>query len=128
VQTVRSFSDAVQDGPFDATRPDGKTTAGIAPPKSNWAQRLDSPPFLCYPLACAIVFTYGGIATDTSARVIDGAGEPIAGLYAAGECTGIYYGHYPGGTSVLRGMVFGRIAGLHAARLLVEARAAGVRR
>ena len=29
--------------------------------------------------------------------------------------TGLYYGTYTGSTSVLRGMVFGRLAGQHAA-------------
>jgi len=115
VRTARSFSDAVVDGQFDPMTRDGKSTRGIVPPKSNWAQRLDTPPFLCYPIGCAIVFTYGGIDTDTSAHVLDSAGAPIVGLYAAGECTGIYHHHYPGGTSVLRGLVFGRIAGLSAA-------------
>ena len=43
------------------------------------------------------------------------SGEIIPGLYAAGETIGIYYGRYPGATSVLRGAVFGRIAGMHAA-------------
>ena len=115
LETARSFSDAVTDGPFDPKVRDGKATRGIDPPKSNWAQKLDAPPFLCYPIGCAIVFTYGGIDTDTSARVLDSTGAPIPGLYAAGECTGIYHHHYPGGTSVLRGLVFGRIAGLTAA-------------
>jgi tricarballylate dehydrogenase len=39
----------------------------------------------------------------------------IPGLSAAGETMGLYYGTYPGATSVLRGAVFGRIAGNHAA-------------
>ena len=38
---------------------------------------------------------------------------PIPGLYAAGEITGLYYGKYPGGTSVLRGLVFGKRSGEH---------------
>jgi len=42
------------------------------------------------------------------------SGEVIPGLYAAGETLGIYYGRYPGATSVLRGAVFGRLAGMHA--------------
>jgi tricarballylate dehydrogenase len=41
-------------------------------------------------------------------------GEPIAGLYAAGEVVGIYYRVYTGATSVMKGAVFGRLAGLHA--------------
>jgi tricarballylate dehydrogenase len=39
----------------------------------------------------------------------------MPGLYAAGETVGIYYGKYPGATSVLRGAVFGRRAGERAA-------------
>jgi tricarballylate dehydrogenase len=40
----------------------------------------------------------------------------IDGLYTAGETIGeIFYYNYPGATSVLRGCVFGRIAGAHAA-------------
>jgi tricarballylate dehydrogenase len=36
-------------------------------------------------------------------------------LYAAGETIGLYWGTYTGATSVLRGAVFGRIAGTGAA-------------
>jgi tricarballylate dehydrogenase len=40
----------------------------------------------------------------------------MAGLYAAGEPMGeIFYYNYPGASSVIRGAVFGRIAGAHAA-------------
>ncbi len=41
-------------------------------------------------------------------------GEIIPGIYAAGETMGLYYNVYTGATSVLRGAVFGRIAGRHA--------------
>lgn len=39
----------------------------------------------------------------------------MPGLYAAGGCTGIYYHKYPGATSVMRGLVFGRVAWRNAA-------------
>lgn len=104
-------------GQFDWRRPDGLGTLGLEPPKSNWALPLDSPPFLAYPVACSIVFTFGGLATDPRARVVRDDGSAIPGLYAAGECTGLYHDKYPGGTSVLRGMVFGRVAGADAARV-----------
>lgn len=52
---------------------------------------------------------------DTEARVVDADGEPIDGLYAAGETVGMYYRNYTGATSVLKGLVFGRIAGAGAA-------------
>ena len=44
-------------------------------------------------------------------------GEPIPGLYAAGELVGgIFYFNYPGGSGLTNGAVFGRIAGASAAR------------
>ena len=84
-------------------------------PKSNWAFPLNRPPFIAYPLTCAITFTFGGVRTDSQARVVTPAGVAIPGLYAAGEVTGLYYHSYPAGTSVLRAATFGRIAGAHAA-------------
>ena len=116
IETIEEFNRAVQEGPFDPLRLDGKRTAGINPPKSNWAQRIDSPPYLAYPFACAIVFTFGGVATNEEAEVLSSDDIPIPGLYAAGEVVGMYYAKYPGATSVLRGLVFGRIAGRNAAR------------
>ena len=53
---------------------------------------------------------------DSHARVLDGDGQPIHGLYAAGEIIGTYDKVYTGATSVLKGLVFGRLAGLDAAR------------
>jgi tricarballylate dehydrogenase len=96
---------------FDPARVDGVTSkAGLHPPKSNWARTIERAPFVGYPLVCAICYTFGGIATDSEARVL-GTHGPIAGLFAAGEITGQFYGKAPGGTSVLRALVFGRIAG-----------------
>ena len=115
-QTVAEFNAAVGPGEFDPYVFDGKSTRGLSPPKSNWAFPLDSPPFVAYPLTCAITFTFGGIRTDSSARVVGPSGAPIPGLYAAGEVTGVYYNEYPSGTSVLRSLTFGRLAGANAAR------------
>jgi len=113
--TVAEFNAAVGPGEFDPYTFDGKATVGLDPPKSNWAFPLDSPPFIAYPLTCAICFTFGGVRTDSHARVVSPSGTPIPGLYAAGEVTGLYYHEYPVGTSVIRGITFGRIAGAHAA-------------
>lgn len=114
--TVQEFNAAVVPGPFDWRAPDGKHTAGLEPDKSNWATPLDEPPFFAYPIECSIVFTFGGLLTDVAGQVTRDDGTTIPGLYAAGECTGIYYGKYPGGTSVMRGLVFGREAGRSAAK------------
>jgi tricarballylate dehydrogenase len=113
--TVTEYNAAIGPGELDPKIRDGKAARSLVPPKSNWAFPLEKPPFIAYPLTCAVTFTFGGIRTDSQARVVTPKGTPIAGLYAAGEVTGLYYHAYPAGTSVLRAATFGRIAGAHAA-------------
>lgn len=115
-RTVDEFNAAVQPGEFNPAVKDGKGTAGVEPPKSNWALPIDSPPFTAYSVACGITFTYGGIQIDSQARVIDTEDNPIRGLYATGEITGnFFYHNYPGGAGLMRGAVFGHIGGASAA-------------
>jgi tricarballylate dehydrogenase len=101
---------------FDPRSLDGLATRGLWPQKSHWARPIDRPPFKAYPIVSSIVFTFGGLKTSPRAEVINHQGDPIPGLYAVGETQGLYYGHYTGATSVLKGTVFGRIAGMDAAR------------
>jgi len=102
--------------PFDPTVKDGRGTRGLPVPKSNWANRLDTPPFEAYGITCGITFTFGGLAVDPGARVLSEEGAPIPGLYAAGELVGgLFYFNYPGGTGLTSGAVFGREAGRNAA-------------
>jgi len=109
------------DVPFDPAVRDGRASR-VDPPKSNWAQALDRPPFYGYAVACGITFTFGGLCIDQHARVLDSRGAPIGGLYAAGEMVGgLFYGNYPGGTGLTSGAIFGRIAGEHAARQVSSA-------
>ena len=68
VRTVNAYNDAVQDGPFNPAIKDGKRTQGIEPAKTNWALRLDTPPFVAYGVRCGITFTYGGVMTNASGR------------------------------------------------------------
>lgn len=100
---------------FSPLEVDGLATTGLTPPKSNWARPLDRGPFRAYPMMASNVFTFGGLRTGPGAEVLDADGEPVPGLWAAGELTGLYFTHYTGSTSVLRGAVFGRIAGTRAA-------------
>uniref|UniRef100_UPI0038BDA868 FAD-binding protein n=1 Tax=Novosphingobium sp. TaxID=1874826 RepID=UPI0038BDA868 len=52
---------------------------------------------------------------NSEAQVLDLTEKPIPGLYAAGELVGgIFYENYPGGTGLLNGSVFGRLAGKNA--------------
>ncbi len=113
--TVQAYNAACVAGAFSPLRPDGLATRGLVPTKSNWARPIDQGPYMAYPVMAGICFTYGGIKTDSHARVVDADGRPVPGLYAAGEATGLYHQVYTGATSVLRGAVFGKIAGEHAA-------------
>ena len=115
--TVRAFNDAIMaEVPFDPTMKDGRGTRGIAPPKSNWANRIEAPPFEAYAVTCGITFTFGGLGIDAEARVRAVSGTPIPGLFAAGELVGgLFYVNYPGGTGLVSGAVFGRLAGIGAA-------------
>jgi tricarballylate dehydrogenase len=114
---LRAYNRAVQtDIPFNPNVKDGRRTEGLAIPKSNWANTLDTPPFEAYAVTCGITFTFGGLRINTDAQVMSTDGEPIPGLYAAGELVGgIFYFNYPGGTGLTNGSVFGRIAGTSAA-------------
>jgi len=103
--------------PFNPNVKDGRCTSGLAVPKSNWANTIDEPPFEAYAVTCGITFTFGGLRINTESQVISTDGEPISGLYAAGELVGgIFYFNYPGGSGLTNGAVFGRIAGTSAAR------------
>jgi len=116
--TVDEYNAAATAVPFDPMRHDGKRAEGIEPPKSNWAQPLTEGPFEAWPVEPRICFTYHGLRVDGETRVLDGDGQPIPGLQAAGEITGIFHGTYPAGTSVLRSLTFGRLAGRAAASSL----------
>ncbi len=126
LETVRAFNAAIRtDIPFDPNVKDGRCTEGIDPPKSNWANPIDEPPFEAYAITCGITFTFGGLKIDTEARVLDTDGFPIPGLFAAGELVGgLFYFNYPGGTGLMAGSVFGRIAGGSAAAEAATARGA----
>ncbi len=101
---------------FRPLETDGVSTSGIRPVKSNWARPIDTPPFQAWPLTPANVFTFGGLKVNAKAQVLNCDGDSIPGLYAAGEVIGMYHGVYTGSTSVLRGAVFGRLAGRDAAQ------------
>jgi tricarballylate dehydrogenase len=111
---IRAYNAAVRtDVPFNPNVKDGRGTSGLAIDKSNWANTIDEPPFEAYQVGCGVTFTFGGlrIVPDTG-QVIDTDLAPIPGLYAAGELVGgIFYFNYPGGSGLISGCVFGRLAG-----------------
>jgi tricarballylate dehydrogenase len=113
---VRAFNAAPRpDLPFNPNIHDGLRTQGLALDKTNWAQRLDTPPYEAYGVTTGITFTFGGLKITTDAAVEDVTGALIPGLYAAGEIAGgLYYHNYASGTGLMAGAVFGRIAGKNA--------------
>ncbi|HLK23752.1 MAG TPA: FAD-dependent tricarballylate dehydrogenase TcuA [Caulobacteraceae bacterium] len=120
--TLQEFNAAVKRNiPFDPNVKDGRATDGLAIPKSNWANPIETPPFEAYQVTCGVTFTFGGLRIDRSARVLSADTGAIPGLYAAGELVGgLFYFNYPGGTGLMAGAVFGRAAGMGAAAFARE--------
>ena len=120
--TVQAFNAAVRPGSFDPSVKDGLRTIGLSPDKSNWAQPLDTAPFVGFAVTCGITFTFGGLRIGPEGHVLDDGGEPVPGLFAAGEIAGgLFFGNYPGGSGLMAGAVFGRRAGTAAGQLGVDA-------
>jgi tricarballylate dehydrogenase len=112
--TVAQYNAACRPGEFKPLEVDGLKTEGLSPPKSNWARPISRGPFHAYPIISSNVFTFGGLKVNSNGEVLATDGDPIEGLYAAGETVGLYYKTYTGSTSVLKGAVFGRLSGMHA--------------
>jgi tricarballylate dehydrogenase len=114
-QTVAEFNEAISDeAVFDPTILDGRTTYRVLPPKTNWANAIDEPPFMAFPVTAGITFTFGGLKVDGSSQVLNTDNEPIRGLYASGDIVGMFHKGYVGGSGNTRNMVFSRRAGRHA--------------
>ncbi|GJJ14697.1 hypothetical protein Clacol_008964 [Clathrus columnatus] len=125
VATINEYNEAVEtfnmecpNKTFDPSVKDGLGTQSSSKklpiPKSNWAVKIQEPPFISVKITCGITFTFGGLPIDaTTAGVKKGnKGEIIDGLFAAGEIVGdIFWGNYPGGSGLTAGAVFGRRAG-----------------
>lgn len=114
--TLFEYNNAVDpDRDFDPTVLDGKATVGLKLNKTNWAQKLDEPPYRAFPVTGGITFTYGGLKVDERGSVLSESNSPIEGLFACGEIVGgIFFGGYPGGSGLTSGTVFGRRAGIGA--------------
>ncbi|AOI87574.1 FAD-dependent tricarballylate dehydrogenase TcuA [Burkholderia pseudomultivorans] len=117
METLTRYNDACRVGTFDHTALDDCHTEGLAPPKTHWARRIDTPPFYGYALRPGITFTYLGLRTNDRAQVHFG-GEPSENLFVAGEMmAGNVLGKgYTAGVGMSIGTAFGRIAGTEAAR------------
>jgi tricarballylate dehydrogenase len=117
LRTLNEYNEAACDEPgFDPSKKDRLATKTLVINKTNWALKLDRPPFVAYSATGGITFTFGGLKIDAQARVIGTDWRPIPGLYTCGEMVGgLFHDNYPGGTGLVSGAVFGRIAGRNAA-------------
>lgn len=118
IRTIREFNAAVRDEvAFNPNLKDGRNAPGLPVPRSNWACKIDSPPYEAYAVTCGVTFTFGGVKISHDGEVLDTGNQRIPGLFAAGEMVGgIFYFNYPGASGLTSGAVFGRLAGASAGR------------
>lgn len=115
-KTIEEFNSSAHEGEYVPRTLDGLSTDGLQPPKSNWAIKIDRPPYFAYTVTGGITYTYGGLKIDTGARVLDSDDHPIPGLYAAGIIVGGIFVHGSlRAAGLMHGAVYGRIAGAAAA-------------
>ncbi len=117
-KTLADFNAAVQPGTFDHTILDDCRTEGVTPPKTHWARKIDTAPYLAYPVRPGITFTYLGTRVNKQSQMLMKDGKPSANMFAAGEImAGNVLGKgYAAGIGMTIGSVFGRVAGREAAR------------
>ena len=115
-KTIDEFNAACKPGNFNPSILDGVATTGLNPNKTNWALPIDEPPFEAFITTTGVTFTFGGLKVDDKGSVLDNNDRSISGLFAAGELVGgLFYENYPGGSGLMAGAVYGKIAGENAA-------------
>ena len=121
VERFNTFAEAGEDPDFGRGRSAHDTWWGDTALTGEVAATLgplDSPPFYALEIHSGALGTKGGPRTDSNAQVLDLDGVPIPGLYAAGNVMasvmGMTYGG--GGGTLGPAMVFGYLAGRHAAQ------------
>ena len=114
VSTVKRFNEFVAagtDGDFGRGDEayDGAFSGGRSP-----MVPIDTPPFHAASFGLSDLGTKGGLVTDSHARVVDTDGNPIEGLYAAGNTMAAVTGTvYPGGgIPIGASMLFSHFAAL----------------
>src|SRR5207244_12240983 len=83
LDTVNAFNAAPRPAvPFNPNIHDGLRTSGLPIDKTNWAQRLDTPPYEAYAVTTGITFTFGGLKITNDGQVAATTGTPIPVLFA----------------------------------------------
>ncbi len=113
-RTLDAYNAAVQ--PTETG--DDWQTQGLIPPKTHRAYPLLEPPFHAYPMRPGMTFTYQGLAVGPDTRVRLAGGGALENLFAAGMtmAPNLMPQGYLSGLALTISLVFGRIAGIEAAR------------
>jgi hypothetical protein len=100
IKTVSDYNAAI----------DGDSAVRLAVPKGRFAYRIERAPLYALKVAAGVSMTYGGIAINERAEVLDENDRAIPGLYAVpGTAGGVHKTHYGGALAACG--VFGMIAG-----------------
>ncbi|MGO4585873.1 FAD-dependent oxidoreductase [Arthrobacter sp. 2RAF6] len=116
-QTVADFNENARNGidpDFDRGTTEFNRYGGDPKNTPNPSLRpLEKGPFYAVKVLPGSFGTFAGLATDPRARALDNAGQPINGLYVAGnDQASVMGGHYPaGGINLGPALTFGYIAG-----------------
>lgn len=103
-ESIKKYNDAV------AAKTDGEFK------RADMPRQLNGGKVYAIEVTPAVHHTMGGIVINTKAEVLKADGQPIKGLYAAGEVTGgVHGGNRLGGNALADIVTFGRIAGKNAA-------------
>lgn len=131
VERFNEYAALGEDADFQRGRSAYNKAQGEARQHPNPSLRpLEKGPFYAVKLLPGSLGTFAGLRTDARARVLDGSGAAIEGLYAVGnDMASVMAGHYPsGGITLGPGMTFGYLAGLELAGLSAGCSAAPPRR
>ena len=84
---------------------------------TQYMRPFDGKKYYAMYVVSGLLNTQGGPKRNQNAEVLDTQGNPIPGLYAAGEVTGgIHGGNRLGGNAIVDTVVMGKIAGENAAK------------
>ena len=119
-ETIEELAKAMGVDPATLQATIDEYNAGVDANKDKYGKtpmhKIDTAPYYANLRTPVVHHTMGGVKINTSAQVINEAGEIIPGLYAAGEVTGDIHGTNRVGANALTDIiVFGRIAGQTAA-------------
>jgi tricarballylate dehydrogenase len=93
---------------------------------NNWTHFTDinrplpilKAPFYLAPVRAGLTYCYGGLKINSSSNIFTSDDLVIPNIFAVGELAGgLHYQNYAGGTGMMFGSHFGRIAGLNASKI-----------